>query len=103
VKGSEDLSWNVCIVMDLQFCSLCVGTVQYVLLLSCYCLIVICFISFALCYVLINFLCFLIIHFMFVVLYVLLCVLCVLYFCIVLCIVSPHVYSCLFSVCVQLY
>jgi len=25
VKGSEDLSWNVCIVMDLQLCSLCVG------------------------------------------------------------------------------
>jgi hypothetical protein len=27
----------------------------------------------------------------------------VLCFCIVLCIVAPHVYSCLFSICVQLY
>jgi len=41
--------------VDLQLCSLCVGTVQYVLLLSCYCLIVICFMSFALCYVIIDF------------------------------------------------
>jgi hypothetical protein len=33
--------------------------------------------------------------------YVLLSILCVLYFCIVLCIVSPYVYRCFFSTCVQ--
>jgi hypothetical protein len=37
----------------------------------------------------------------FLVLYVLLSILCVLCFCIVLCIVYPHVCSCLFSICVR--
>jgi hypothetical protein len=36
-------------------------------------------------------------------LYVLLTILCVLRFCIVLCTVSPHTYSCLFSICVWVY
>jgi hypothetical protein len=39
----------------------------------------------------------------FLVLYVLLSILYVLCFCIVLCIVSPHIYSCLLSICVQFY
>jgi hypothetical protein len=38
-----------------------------------------------------------------IVFYALLYILCVLYFCIALCIVSPHVYSCLSSICVQFY
>jgi hypothetical protein len=75
-------------------------TVQYVLLLS-HCIIVICFMSFALCYVLIN--CFMFFNYSFyvccLVLYDLLCVFYVLCFCIF----SPHVYSCLFSICAQLY
>jgi hypothetical protein len=39
----------------------------------------------------------------FLVLYVLISILCVLCFCIVLCIVSPHVHNRLFSICVQVY
>ena len=56
--------------------------------------------SFALCYVLIK--CFMFVHLFVVclfVLYVLFSVVCVL----CLCIVSPHVHSCLFSFCVQFY
>ena len=47
---------------------------------------------------------FLIIRFVcFLVLYILLSILCVPCFRIVLCIVSPHAYGCLFSICVQFY
>ena len=85
-------------------CVVCMWvTVHYVLVLS-HCRIVICFISSALCYVIINFfvflnfsfhVCFLVFMFFFV-----LSVLC---FCIVLCTVSTHVYSCLFSIFIQCY
>ena len=78
--------------------------VQYVLLLS-HRRNVICFMSSSLYYVLIN--CFMFLNFSFhvcfLVLYVLLSVLSVLCFRIVLCIVSTHVYSCLFSICIQFY
>jgi hypothetical protein len=46
VKGSEDLVWNVCIVMDLQLCSLCVGYCTVCLIVvslyHCYLLYVFC-------------------------------------------------------------
>ena len=75
-------------------------TVQYVLLLS-HCLLAICFMSFVLCYVLINCFMFLNLYLLccFLVLHILLSILCVLCFCIV----SPLVYSRLFSICVQFY
>jgi hypothetical protein len=57
------------------------------------CLTVICVMSLALCYVLITRFMFSLIHF-FVVLYVLLSI---------LCIVFPHVYSCIFTIWVQVY
>ena len=78
---------------------------QCVLLLS-HCLILIGFKSFAVCYVLIiYFIHFLIIGFMFVffLFYVLLSILCVLFSCTVLCTLSAHVQSRLFSVGVQFY
>ena len=75
-------------------------TVHY----ACCCLTAICFMSFALCYVLINYLMFnYSFHACFLVSYDLLSIMRVLCFSIVLCIVSPHVYSCLFSICVQFY
>jgi len=60
---------------------------------------------FAFCYIIINYFMFfnLFVYVCFLVLYVLLSILCVLCFCIVLCIVSPHVYSCSFYICVQFY
>jgi hypothetical protein len=65
----------------------------------------ICFMSFFLRYVPIN--CFQFYNYSFYVccpiVYVLLSFLCVLCFCIVLCIVSPQAYSCLFSICLQFY
>ena len=81
------------------------GTACLVVVSLSHCLIAICFISFALCYVLINCYMFLIYSFyvFFLVLYVSLSMLCVLRFCIVLCIVSPHVYNYLFCICVQFY
>jgi hypothetical protein len=39
----------------------------------------------------------------FLLLYILLSIFCVLFFGIILCIVSPHMYGCLFSICVQFY
>jgi len=70
-----------------------------------HCLIAICFMSFAVCHVLINCIMFFNYSFYvcFLVLYVLLSISCVLCFCTVSCIVSPHVYRCLFSICVQYY
>ena len=82
-ERNEDVWWNVCIVTDLQLRSLYVG----------YCtvchLTVICCVSFCLCYVLIIRFVFVFLFCMFFFLF--LCVLC-------FCIVSPHVYSCPFSV-----
>jgi hypothetical protein len=59
---------------------------------------------FSLCYVVIT-------HIMFLLFvlclssrfYVLLSILCVLYFCTVVCIVSAHVHSCIFCICVQVF
>ena len=65
------------------------------------CQIVICFVSFAVCYVVITRFMFFIIRFKFVFIFfcVLFSILCGLCFCIVLCVVSPHVYSCFFPIC----
>jgi hypothetical protein len=73
--------------------------------MSCCFLIVIGFKSFAVCYVIIN--CFIFFNYSFYVcffvFYVLLSILYVLFSRIVLCTVSPHVQSCLFSIVVQFY
>ena len=65
--------------------------------------IAICFLPFALCCVLINCFVFLIIRFMFVFLFCMFCFLFYVsvFFCMVLFIVSPRVYSCLYSICVH--
>jgi hypothetical protein len=107
VEGSEKwgVKWSevkrfggTCVLSWTYSCAVCMWvTVQYVLS---HCLFAICFMSFTLCcsnYLFYSFnysfyVCF-------IVSYVLLSILCVL----CLCIVSPHVYSCLFSICVQFY
>jgi hypothetical protein len=90
-------------IMDFQLCCLYASYCTLCFFLS-YCLIAICFMSFALCYVLINFLIFsnLFVLFRFIVLYVLFSILYVPCFCILF-IVYPHVYSWLFSICIQFY
>ena len=68
------------------------------------CLFVICFVSFAVCYFRATcFMFLLIVLCCLVVLYDLISILCVLCFCIVLCIVYPHLDSCFFYICVQVY
>ena len=85
---------EMCVLSWTSNCAICMWvTVQYVLLS--HCLIALCFTSCALCYVLIIFfLCFFYSFYVcFLVFYVLLSILCDLFFCNVLCIVSPDVYN----------
>jgi hypothetical protein len=98
VKWSEVKIFGVmCVLSWIYSYKVCMWvTVQYVLLS--HSLIAICSMSFAFWYVLINcslfFNCLLCLFSCFVRFASILCVLC-------FCIVSPHVYSCLFSICVQ--
>jgi len=96
VKWSDDLWWNVYITLDWQLHSLCVGYCT-VCDVAISCLTAICFMSSALCYVQIT--CFM---FFIILLCLFSCFVCSV-FCIVLYIVSPHVYCCLFSIRVQFY
>ena len=112
MEGNEKKEWSevetfggMCTLSRTYNYAVCMWvTIHYALLFP-HCLIAFCFIPFALCYVPIN--CFMVLnyslHIYFLVLYVWLLILCVLCFCMVLCIVSLHVYSCLFSICVQFY